>query len=250
MNLNVGIFSKTFFGKAGTRIEDTRNLAAKETVDSPYLNARRSWNGHVMKVMSMNQFLMGVSLISLLIAAGAVGGVVKIGSQSKIVPMVFVQDSFGNTVSITKLERRPDATITNFQQAVINFIINVRSVTPDVTVQRKRTFAVYAYLTPEDIATTKTNDYLNGTPDRHPYKRAERETVDVDIKGALPISTDAWQIDWIETVRTRDGKLKEAPFKMRAIVYTKQVVDAEFDENSFTNPYAIFISDYNWSKQF
>lgn len=226
------------------------NLAAKEKIDTPYLNARRSWNGHVMKVMSHNQFLICVTLISLLIAAGAVGGVVKIGSQSKIVPMVFVQDAFGNTVSITKLERRPDADIPNFQQAATNFIVNTRSVTPDVTVQRKNILRAYAYLSPQDKATEKANDYLNGSPERHPYKRAEKETVDVEIKGALPLSKDSWQIDWIETVRTRDGKLKEEPFKMRAIIYTRQDVDAEFDENSFTNPYAIFISDFNWSKQF
>lgn len=238
------------FSKKSRHNESGENLAAKEKIDSPYLNARRSWNGHVVRVMSQNQFLICVTLISLFIAAGAVGGVVKIGAQSKIVPMVFVQDSFGNTVSITKLERRPDADIPNFQQAATNFIVNARSVTPDVTVQRKRTLAAYAYLAPQDKATTKTNDYLNGTPERHPYKRAEKETVDVEIKGALPISKDAWQVDWIETVRTRDGKLKEEPFKMRAVIYTRQDVDAEFDENSFTNPYAIFISDYNWSKQF
>lgn len=236
------------FSKTGKVTEPEIDLAAKKNVGSPYLNGRRGWNGHVMKVMTTNNLLMGVTLISLLIAAGAVGGVVKVGSESKIVPMVFVQDSFGNTVTITKLERRPDATILNYQQAVTNFIINTRSVTPDVTVQRKRTLAAFAYLAPQDIAATKINDYLTG--DRHPYKRAEKETVDVDIKGALPISKDAWQVDWVETVRTRDGKLKEDPFKMRAIVYTKQNVDAQFDENSFTNPYAIFLSDFNWSKQF
>lgn len=247
----MNMLGKYFARGKGALVKDAD---ASETngkkVTNPYLNARRSWNGYGMSLMSMNQFLIAGILVCLLIAAGAVGGVIKIGSQSKIIPMVFEQDAAANLVSITKLERVPDATLRNYQQAVINFVINVRSVTPDITVQRKRTIGAYAYLAPQDPATEKTNVYLNGSPERHPYKRAETETVDVEIKGALPISKDSWQVDWLETVRARDGKLKEPPFMMRVIISTYQNTEAEANENSLTNPHAIFMRDYNWSKQF
>ena len=45
-------------------------LAAKEKVNNPYLNARRSWNGHVMGVMSSLQVWQTVGIVSLLIVMG------------------------------------------------------------------------------------------------------------------------------------------------------------------------------------
>jgi len=106
-------------------------LAAKEKVNNPYLNARRSWNGHVMGVMSSLQVGQTVGIVSLLIVMGAVGGIAHIGAQSKIIPMVFQQDASANTVSVTLLDRVPDAVLTDYQAAVTNFISNTRLVTPD-----------------------------------------------------------------------------------------------------------------------
>lgn len=50
-----------------------------------------------------------VGIVSLLIVMGAVGGIAHIGAQSKIIPMVFQQDASANTVSVTLLDRVPDA---------------------------------------------------------------------------------------------------------------------------------------------
>lgn len=138
-------------------------LAAKEQVNNPYLNARRSWNGHVMGVMSSLQVWQTVGIVSLLIVMGAVGGIAHIGAQSKIIPMVFQQDASANTVSVTLLDRVPDAVLTDYQAAVTNFISNTRLVTPDVSLQRKAVLASYAYLAPQDPATMKTNEFLNGS---------------------------------------------------------------------------------------
>ncbi|MCK9709896.1 VirB8/TrbF family protein [Pseudomonas syringae] len=229
--------------------EGTENLAAKEKVQNPYLNARRSWNGHVMGLMSSLQVWQAVGITGLLIAVGAVGGMAHIGAQSKIIPMVVQQDASANTVSVTLLERVPDAVLTDYQTAVANFITNTRMVTPDIALQRKAILAAYAYLAPQDPATQKTNEYLNGSPERHPYKRAENETVSVEIRSVLPQTKESWQVDWIETVRTRDGRLKGEPYKMRALVTVYQNKDTVVDQNTFVNGHFIFIRDYNWSKQ-
>ncbi len=225
------------------------NLAAKEKVDNPYINARRSWNGHVMGVMSSNQVWQTVGIISLLIGAGAVGGIIHIGSQSKIIPMVFQQDASANTVSVTLLDRVPDAVITDYQNAVTNFISNTRMVTPDVSLQRKAVLASYAYLAPQDPATMKANEFLNGSPLKNPFKRAETETVSIEIRSALPQTKDTWQVDWVETVRSRDGSLKGAPYNMRALINVYQNKDMTVDKNTFVNGHFIFIRDFNWSKQ-
>nr|BCU00379.1 conjugal transfer protein TrbF [uncultured bacterium] len=225
------------------------NLAAKVKVNNPYLNARRSWNGHVMGIMSSIQVWQTVGIICLLIAMGAVGGVTYIGAQSKIIPMVFQQDASGNTVSVTKLDRVPDAVLTDYQTAVVNFVTNTRMVTPDITLQRKAVMAAYAYLAPQDAATMKTNEYLNGTPERNPFKRAENETVSVEIRSALPQTKESWQVDWVETVRSRDGQLKGKPYNMRALITVYQNKDTPVDGNTFVNGHFIFVRDFNWSKQ-
>lgn len=225
------------------------NLAAKEKVNNPYLNARRSWNGHVMGVMSSIQVWQTVGIISLLIVMGAVGGIAHIGAQSKIIPMVFQQDASANTVSVTLLDRVPDPVLTDYQAAVTNFITNTRMVTPDISLQRKAVLASYAYLAPQDPATMKTNEYLNGSPERSPFKRAENETVSVEIRSALPQTKDTWQVDWTETVRSRDGSAKGKPYNMRALINVYQNKEMSVDQNTFVNGHFIFIRDYNWSKQ-
>lgn len=224
-------------------------LAAKDKVENPYLNARRSWNGHVMGIMSNAQIWQAVGLICLLIAMGAVGGITHIGSQSKIVPMVFQQDASANLISVTKLDRVPDAVVTDYQTAVTNFITNTRMVTPDVALQKKAVLAAYAYLAPQDPATMKTNEYLNGKPERNPFKRAENETVSIEMRSALPLTKETWQVDWIETVRTRDGQLKGDPYNMRALITVYQNTDMTVDQNTFVNGHFIFIRDFSWSKQ-
>ncbi|AXI82782.1 hypothetical protein AF72_04520 [Xylella taiwanensis] len=61
---------------------------------------------------------------------------------------------------------------------------------------------------------------------------------------------DTWQIDWQETVRARDGSLKEAPYMMRVLVTIYQNKDTEMKlEQMFSNPHFVFVKDYNWSKQ-
>lgn len=225
------------------------NLAAKKKVNNPYLNARRSWNGHVMGIMSSIQVWQTVGIISLLITMGAVGGVTYIGAQSKIIPMVFQQDASANTVSVTLLDRVPDAVLTDYQSAVTNFITNTRMVTPDVALQRKAVLSAYAYLAPQDPATMKTNEYLNGSPERNPFKRAENETVSVEIRSALPQTKESWQVDWTETVRSRDGQLKGKPYNMRALITVYQNKDTPVDNKTFVNGHFIFVRDFNWSKQ-
>ena len=91
-------------------------------------------------------------------------------------------------------------------------------VTPDVALQRKAIFGVYAMLSPDDPATAKMNEFLNGRPDWNPFKRAEKETVSTEIVSVMAQTPETWQVDWTETVRDRQGFVKIPPYRMRALV--------------------------------
>jgi type IV secretion system protein VirB5 len=94
--------------------------------------------------------------------------------------------------------------------------------------------------------------YLNGTPETNPFKRAEKQTVNVEIVSAIPQTSTTWQIDWVETQRTRKGEIMGKPYRMRALlnVSSNATPPEASDDQIRLNPMSVYISDYSWSKQF
>lgn len=217
---------------------------------NPYLNARRTWNGHVSGLMSAVQIWQVVAISSLLIGLASVGGMIHIGSQSKFIPLVFQQDSGGNTVSITRADKIPEAKVDDYRTAASLFIENIRLVTSDSELQRKAIFRAYAYLNASDPATIKANEYLNASKEVNPFNRAATETVYVEMRSVLHLSKESWQVDWVETVRHRDGSQKEKPVTMRAIVtlYQNEPTSQTTNIEALRNPHFLFVRDFSWSK--
>jgi type IV secretory pathway TrbF-like protein len=190
-----------------------------------------------------------VGILSLLIALAGVGGVIHIGSQSKFIPYVIEVDKHGQTVAVGPVTAGSKADPRVIHASVADYITNARMVTPDVALQRKAVFRVYSMLSPNDAATQKMNEWLNGTPDSSPFKRAVKEMVSVEIKSVLPQSPDTWQVEWVETTRDRQGVLKDNPVNMRALVnvYTIEPTSQTTDEQLRNNPLGIFVRDFSWS---
>lgn len=217
---------------------------------NPFLNARRTWNEHVGSVVSQRQTWQVIGILSLLIALAAVGGMTHIGSQSKFIPYVVEVDKHGQTIAAGPVSAaaKPDQRIVH--ASVSEFIGDARSVTPDVALQRKSVFRVYSKLSPTDPATTKMNEWLNGTEDASPFKRATKEMVSIEIKSVLPQSPDTWQVDWVETTRDRSGIVKGLPSTMRALVtvYVAEPTSATSDEQLRNNPMGLYVRDFSWSR--
>jgi type IV secretion system protein VirB5 len=192
-----------------------------------------------------------VALLSLLIALASVGGMVYIGSQSRFVPYVVEVDKLGQALAVAPAQRAAPVDQRVVHAAVAAFISDLRTVTPDVALQRKAIFRVYAMLSSSDAATAKSNEWLNGTEDSSPFKRAARETVSTDIVSVIPQTPDTWQVDWIETVRDRQGLVKGQPYRMRALVtvYTLPATPQTTEEQVRNNPLGIYVRDFSWSKQ-
>src|SRR5689334_17908495 len=68
----------------------TRTVASMHppTDENPYLAARRTWNEHVGGIVSSLQTWQTIGILALLVALAAVGGMIRIGSQSKFVPYI------------------------------------------------------------------------------------------------------------------------------------------------------------------
>lgn len=218
--------------------------------ENPYLAARRTWNDHVGSVVAQRQTWQVIGILSLLIALAAVGGMIHIGSQSKFIPYVVEVDKHGQTVAAGPLTAAAKADPRVVHASVAEFIGDARLVTPDVALQRRAVFRAYAKLSPNDPATAKMNEWMNGHAEASPFKRAETEMVSVEIKTVLPQSPDTWQVDWVETSRDRQGTVKGAPVTMRALVtvYTAEVSSQTTDEQLRNNPMSVFVRDFSWSR--
>ena len=235
---------------AATGIAQTGPIPAAQA-DNPYVAARRSWNDHVGSVVAARQLWQIVALLSLVIALTSVGGMVYIGSQSRFVPYVIEVDKLGQAMAVAPAQRAAAADQRVVHAAVAAFISDLRTVTPDVALQRKAIFRVYAMLSSADAATAKSKEWLNGTEDSSPFKRAAKETVSTEIVSVIPQTPDTWQVDWIETVRDRQGIVKGQPARMRALVtvYTVPATAQTTEEQVRNNPLGIYVRDFSWSKQ-
>jgi type IV secretion system protein TrbF len=229
--------------RSDTKIIDGRR---KGESDNPYLSARRTWNEHVRGVISSRQSWQFMGLLSMLITLASIGGIIHIGSQSKFIPYVVQVDKLGETVAAGPVTATTSVDPRILSATVSEFISSARMVTPDVALQRKAILKLYSMLSVSDPGTEKMNEWLNG---ESPFKRAEKEMVNIEIKSVLAQTTNTWQVDWLETTRDRQGVVKEQPKNMRALitVYTAENSPQTTEEQIRMNPLGIYIRDFSWS---
>jgi len=219
--------------------------------ENPYLAARRTWNDQSAANVASRQMFQLLGVLALLVALAGVGGAVYIGSQSKFIPYVVEVDKLGQRQAVGPADRAAPTDQRVTRAAVADWMASMRLVTPDIALQRKAIFKVYSMLAPNDPATTKTNEWLNGSEDSSPFKRAAKETASPEILSVIPQTQDTWQIDWIETVRDRQGVKKGEPQRWRVLVtvYTMPTTPDTTDEDMRNNPLGVHVRDFFWSKQ-
>jgi type IV secretion system protein VirB5 len=192
-----------------------------------------------------------LGILSLMIALAGVGGMTYIGSQSKFIPYVVEVDKLGQAIAVAPANRAAIADQRVVHASVASFITDLRLVSPDVALQRRAVFRAYSMLSANDPATAKATDWLNGTEDSSPFKRAVNEMVSIEIQSVIPQTADTWQVVWIETTRDRQGVVKGQAFRMRALVtvYTVPQTPQTTEEQVRNNPLGIYVRDFSWSKQ-
>ena len=221
------------------------------TEENPYLDARKKHNEYESSRNASLRLWKLFGLLGLLTGLAGVGGMIQIGSQSKFVPYVIEVDNLGQTHPVSVADKAAPADPRIVSSLLARAITLARMVTPDVVVQRNAIFELYASLDSSDPAALKMQEYLGSDSDTSPFKRAAKETVDVQITSVIPQSDETWQVDWMETVRARGDGSIISRFRMRALVriYVVPPTNRTSEEQIRKNPLGIFIRDFNWSKQ-
>jgi len=218
--------------------------------ENPYLNYRRRWNDHTGSILSQRNMWMLFCMGSLMIALAAVGGLISVAQKSKFVPYVIEVDKLGQAAAQRPIQQTETVDPRVIKSSLAEFISQSRLVTFDVQLQRDAIYKVYARLANGDPALTKMNEYLNGKPENTPFKRAEKETVSVEISSILQQTAQTWQVDWVETIRDRKGTLTTKPIKMRALINVGIIEPTEETSEAQlrNNPLGVFVVDFNWSR--
>ena len=221
------------------------------TEENPYLDARKKHNEYESSRNASLRLWKLFGLLGLPTGLAGVGGMIHIGSQSKFVPYVIEVDKLGQTLPVSVADKAAPADPRIVSSLLARAITLARMVTPDVVVQRNAIFELYASLDSSDPAALKMQEYLGSDSDTSPFKRAAKETVDVQITSVIPQSDETWQVDWMETVRARGDGSIISRFRMRALVriYVVPPTNRTSEEQIRKNPLGIFIRDFNWSKQ-
>ena len=238
--------------RAGDEDRDNRLATQREQKPAtPYLDARVAFATLSGSHIASSHLWQMVAILALLIAIAAVAGNVHQASRSTMVPYVIQVDKLGTTAIVGRASEVPDAQPAVLQSFLAAWVANARLVTPDTALQRESVFNVYALLGPNDPALKRINAYYGREGEGDPFARAARESVEIQIETVLPLTKDSWQVDWIETVRDRQGARRTATARMRATlqVYQLPLNRKTTEEQMRRNPLGIFVKDFTWAKQ-
>lgn len=231
------------------RINTSKNKIAQEKMGK-YFTKRRKFTEDIAHFNSNLRLWQMLALLGMLGCIGSLIVCLMVSMQTTFVPYIVEVDQLGQTIAVRPAERVKalDDRIVHAQLA--SFIINARTVTPDAQLQKKAILSVYALLPPNEGSIIKMNQWFNGTKESSPFKRAEKLTVSVNIQSIVAQSEQTWQVDWVETVYDRSGKVLER-LNMRALLNVFVVPpDQKVSlEQIRINPTGLYIRDFNWSKQ-
>src|SRR5262245_47220641 len=217
--------------------------AKKQHTTNPYLLARREWDERYGSLITRakNWRLMAVLCAS--IALFQTAGLIFLAMRSKVVPYVVAVDSLGRQVAAGVAEESSEADDRLKRAALFEWVGDLRLITADGVAQRKAIDRVYARIANGSQAMTVVNEFYRSDP---PQKRAETETVSVDVQSVLATSDRTYQVEWVETIRDLNGKVKSEDHWKGAFTIA---INPPTDERLIrTNPIGIYVTNASWTR--
>src|SRR4051812_30463922 len=156
-------------------------------------------------------------------------------------PFVVVVDQEGHTLASGIADRSVAVSDRLKASVLMDWIANLRLVTSDGALQREAINNVYGKIDSASPAREFINDFYRASP---PQQRAQSQTVHVDVKSALPVSKDTYEIEWVETTRDLQGKV-QSETRWRG-AFTIVVSPPEDERVGRMNPLGIYVTHVSW----
>ena len=210
---------------------------------NPYLSARREWDERYGDQIIRAKNWRFMAVLSGLVALVAVVGIVHLSARSKVVPFVVALDSLGRTVAAGPAEETTTADEKLKKAALFRWIDDLRLVTSDSIAQRKAIDRVYSHLAMGSQAQAFVHSFYRADP---PQKRAQTQTVSIDVKSVLPNSDRTYEIEWIETTHDFNGGILSAEHWKGS--FTIALNPPTEERMMRVNPLGIYVTNASWTK--
>jgi type IV secretion system protein TrbF len=222
--------------------KETRPSSETEEYN-PYLAARREWDERYGDQITRAKNWRTMAALSGLIALLATSGVIWLSLRSHVVPFVVLVDSLSRPVASGIAEQASGNDDRLKRASIFTWIENLRLVTTDGVSQRKAIDRVYAEIANGTAAQTFISDFYRANP---PSKRAQTETVSVEVNSVLPTSDRTYEVEWVETTRDLYGAVKATDRWKGSF---SVVINPPTDERQArVNPVGLYITNASWAK--
>ena len=183
------------------------------------------------------------TILSICVAALAVGFVGYIGSQSKIQPVLVVMKDDYIPVGIFSNRVGVKVTDENLIKATLAQLIrSYRTVSVDNQYQQALVKQLAAYVQTNSPAFSIIQETLSQDK-TNPFFRSRTVNVEVAITNVLKISGSTWQVDWVERIFTHDGaELGSEVYRANMTFTFSSDINSS---NVLLNPIGLLISSLN-----
>lgn len=216
--------------------------AAAARVDTPYTRARREWDARLgSATIQAKNWRLAAATSAALLGASLVGNL-YLGTRATVIPHIVEVDNLGAIAY-----RGPVGGAVTPSEAVVRhelcrFIEFTRTVTSDAILYRQRLFDATHLLT-----VTGTTLYEKWGVEERPFEQFKTKTTAVEIRSAVPLSKDTWQIDWQERAWDRSGNSLGEPVLWRAMLKVVQMTPTTAKQLQ-NNPLGIYIDEFHWNR--
>lgn len=210
---------------------------------NPYLAARREWDERYGDLITRARNWRTMAALCSLVALIATTGLVWLSTRSRVVPFVVLVDNLGRPVASGIADETPLNDDRLRRSNIFNWVESLRTVTVDGIAQRKAIDRVYSQIANGSEAQTFISEFYRSDP---PFKRAETETLSVEVNSVLPTSDRTYEVEWAETARDLYGTVKSTD-RWKAS-FTIALNPPKDERQARINPLGVYITHASWAK--
>src|SRR5689334_4620496 len=147
-----------------------------------YLAARREWDERYGDLITRARNWRIVALLCALLALLSTAGMTRLAVQSRVVPFVVLMDRLGRPIASGLAEQTSPDDDRLRRVSIMSWIEDLRLVTTDGVAQRKAIDHVYSQIANGSEAQAFVSEFYRASL---PFKRAQMETVSVEVNAVL-----------------------------------------------------------------
>lgn len=210
---------------------------------SPYLAARREWDERYGSLITRARNWRIAAVLALAVALVATCGLIALSAKAKVIPYVVAIDNLGRVLAAGPADQASRADDRLKRAALFQWVSDLRTVTTDGVAQRKSIDRVYSMIANGSPAQVEIGEFYRNDP---PFDRAQKKTVEVDVKAVFPVSDRTYQVEWTEMVRGLSGQIESQDNWKGSVTIA---ISPPNDERLIrVNPLGIYVTNVSWSK--